>query len=449
MQQPERRGRRLAPDDAVPATPTPSAHPSARPSQPAPQPSKPWWRDGRTWLLLTVTALSLAIGWEWKSACHEEEWSNGSEWRKLCYSDIQALYGTRGAGDGTWPYLETANEYPPLTGLYMHLAGELSHGKQDYLAVSAAGLALLALATTVVLGELLGRDRRVLYWAVAPALAAYAFYNWDLLAVAPTLGAVLAYRKRRYGLAGLLLGLGAAAKLYPAFLAPALGVRILRREDGLGRGGWRFGLGFAAAWLAAHLPFLLLDAHGIAAAYTFQAGREPNYESLWYSAAHIGRLFGWPALAAFNREAVYAWGSLLPFALAVAVSGWASFTRRLDPVAAALIPLFAFLAFNKVQSLQYALWAIPLMAVVPLPRSLKAMAVVADLAVLLTLGHYFALQSATSDPQLFLPAAVAALLRAGVWTACAAWLVREALRGEATPADAPATHPAPAQEAAA
>lgn len=408
--------------------------------QPAFVPEPAWWRDGRTWLLLAITSLTLVVGWQVKAPCHEDPW-DGYQWRKVCYSDVQALYGTRGAADGMWPYVDTPNEYPPLTGLFMHAAGAITDDLQSYLVVSALGLGVLALATTVLLAELVGRDRRLLYWAFAPALAVYAFYNWDLLAIAPTVGALLAFRKGRYGLAGALLAVGASAKLYPAFLAPALGMRILRREGGLGRGGWRFGALFVAAWVAIHAPFAILAPKGILHAYTFQARREPNFETLWYAVGHLGRTFdvGW--LAGFGQEPVYGPASLGLLALAFVASGWASFTRRLDPVAAALIPLLAFLAFNKVQSVQYALWAIPLLVVVPMPRSLKALVVVADLAVLLTLAHYFALYEAVDDPQLFVPAAYAVVFRAGVWTACAAWLVRQAIL--AKPAAAPAVGPAP------
>ena len=424
----------------LPAQADAPAPAAPQPSQPAPPagPVPPWWRDGRVWLLLAITALSLVVGWQWKAQCHERDW-DGYQWREFCYSDVQALYGTRGASDGEWPYLDVDNEYPPVTGLYMHLMAQLTDGRTPYIAASAAGFSLLALVTTVLLAELVGRDRRVLYWAMAPALVLYAFYNWDMLAVAPAVGALLAFRRGHPLAAGLLLGLGASAKLFPAFLAPALGLWILRRDRGLRRDGLSFGLGFAGAWLAIHLPLALLDLDGLVRAYTFQTERGPNFESLWFAVAHLGRTYGSGFLAAFGDKAVYEWGSLVPLAAALAVSGWAAFTRRLDPVAAAVLPVLVFLAVNKVYSVQYTLWAIPLLVVVPVPRTLKALVVVADLAVLLTLGTYFALSGSLADAALFTPVAIAVLFRAGVWAACAGLLVRRAVT--VRPLATPTAHP--------
>lgn len=406
----------------------------------------PWWKDGRTWLLLAITLLALVVGWQWKSVCHDPDWNtwDNGQWRNLCYSDVQALYGSRGAADGMWPYTQTFNEYPPLTGLFMHVMGELSGGqvpaqdvpaaRNQYLLLSALAFGALALLTTVLLGELVGRDRRVLYWAAAPALVVYAFYNWDLLAIAPAVGALLAFRRGHYGVAGALLGLGASAKLYPAFLAPALGLWILREERGLRRGGWAFGLGFVAAWLAVHLPFALLDWHGLLEAYTFQAKRAPNFETVWYALGHLGRTYDNGFLASFNDEPLYSPGGLLPLVAAFGLSGWAAYTRRLDPIAAAAIPVFVFLALNKVYSIQYTLWVIPLLVLVPVPRTLKALAVVADLAVLVTLANYFALWDKVQDGNLYTPVAAAVLFRAGVWIACAYTLARPAFPRRAPPA---------------
>ena len=51
----------------------------------------------------------------------------------------------------------------------------------------------------------------------------HAFTNFDMLATAFAATGTLAWSRRRPALAGVLLGLGAAAKLYPAFfLLPML-----------------------------------------------------------------------------------------------------------------------------------------------------------------------------------------------------------------------------------
>lgn len=379
-------------------------------------------REGRVLLLLAITLLTLQVGWMVKSQCFEMQW-DGSQWRNYCYSDVQALHGTRGAGDGTWPYTETFNEYPVLIGTFMHIVGESTDTRAHYMLASAVGLGALALVVTWLLAQLVP-GRQVLYWAVAPALMLYALYNWDLLAIAPAIGALWAFEKGRPGLAGALLGVGACAKLYPAFMAPALGLALLRRDAGLRRDGWAFGLAFLAIVVAFHLPFLLINAELTLEAYRFQAQRSPNFETFWYSMAHVGREWGWAWMDWFDEEWFYQPASLLAFLAALGVSGWASWTKRLPPVAAACIPVFAFLAFNKVLSMQYTLWAIPLIILCPLPRTLKALVVVADLAVFVSLSQYFALSGALQDGHLFTPAALAAIFRTGVYAAVAWHLTR-------------------------
>ena len=56
----------------------------------------------------------------------------------------------------------------------------------------------------------------------------HAFTNWDLLAVALTTLGMWAWARRRPVLAGVLLGLGVAAKLYPLLLLGALFLLCLR-----------------------------------------------------------------------------------------------------------------------------------------------------------------------------------------------------------------------------
>jgi uncharacterized membrane protein len=64
--------------------------------------------------------------------------------------------------------------------------------------------------------------------AVSPLVLVHAFTNFDTLATACAAAAILAWSRRRPTLAGALLGLGLAAKLYPLFLLGPLLVLCLR-----------------------------------------------------------------------------------------------------------------------------------------------------------------------------------------------------------------------------
>src|SRR5262249_26564579 len=146
-----------------------------------------------------------------------------------CYTDIQQLYPFRGIREHTFPYLHGhlagdqpvggALEYPVLTGLFIWATGLLAHDDAQFLAASALFLAPFGLVTGWLLARLTGR--RAFVWAAAPALAGYAFLNWDLLVTAAFTAAVYAWWRGRPAAAAGLLGVGAALKLYPAFfLAP-------------------------------------------------------------------------------------------------------------------------------------------------------------------------------------------------------------------------------------
>ena len=88
----------------------------------------------------------------------------------------------------------------------------------------------MGLAAAAALAAMALEPRRVLLYAVGPAMILYAFHNWDLLAVGLATLAMYAYIRRADGWAGLLLGLGAATKLYPCAAAPGAGARRLEAE---------------------------------------------------------------------------------------------------------------------------------------------------------------------------------------------------------------------------
>src|SRR6185437_13321021 len=93
-----------------------------------------------------------------------------------------------------------------------------------------------------------GRARRWtgLLVALSPALILSAFINWDLLAMAFTLGALAAWAARRPVVAGLLLGLAVATKFYPVICFVPLFALCLRA--GRLRQFWLTAGSAAAAW---------------------------------------------------------------------------------------------------------------------------------------------------------------------------------------------------------
>ena len=122
--------------------------------------------------------------------------------------------------------------------------------------------------------------RRALWFALAPTLALQAFVNWDLLAVALATAATLAFFRRRDGWAGVLIGLGVAAKLYPGLLLVPFAAERLRgrQPDRAILLWWSAG----AAWLAVNLPFAATGLSGWWEFFRFNGARPADWDSAWY-----------------------------------------------------------------------------------------------------------------------------------------------------------------------
>ena len=100
-----------------------------------------------------------------------------------------------------------------------------------------------------------GRPWDAMGFALSPTLLLAGLVNWDLLAVLFLAGALWAWARGRPLLAGVMVGLGTATKLYPLFLLGAFLVDVLRRRR-LDLGALALA-GAAGAWLLVDLPALL------------------------------------------------------------------------------------------------------------------------------------------------------------------------------------------------
>ena len=319
-----------------------------------------------------------------KAPCESEEWSGTpTPFTHLCYSDIGYLYAGRGFAEGITPYADTAGrypdlEYPVLTGAFAYAAGLVTHALVDqpdvsgipveqigtlpqvqrtsavYFAVTVVGLFACAL---LAIWALAGVHRRrpwdAMLVAASPTLALAGTINWDLLAVALVCGALLAWSRSRPGVAGVLIGLGTAAKLYPVLLLGPLLVLCLRSRR-LPAFGWAL-VGAATAWMAVNLPVYWLSPQGWSAFWSFNADRAGEFGSFWYVLAQAGH--------PVESAAIYR-ASLLVFGLAcVAVAALALLAERRPRLPQlAFLVVAAFLLVNKVYSPQYVLWLLPLAA---------------------------------------------------------------------------------------
>jgi uncharacterized membrane protein len=330
-------------------------------------------------MILAVTVTSALGIWQ-KSSCYEMAWDrvgptpHGPDdyiFTHTCYSDVALLYRERGFQFGAMPYFDKgmsypALEYPVLTGMVMYAMSTLTRlfGSSDAMADSVRffafnavllwGLALLVGWSLIRLAP--NRPWDAMLFATAPALALTATINWDLVVVAMTGVAMVFWARRHPALAGVMLGLGAATKLYSVFLLGPLIVLGLR--TGRLREVARASLAALAAYAVINLPFIIGAYPGWREFFDYNNKRQADFGSIWLvlvEAGHPVRRLNQVSLLLF----------LLGCAIVLALGLLAPVRPRLPQLA--FLVVAAFLLVNKVYSPQYVLWLLPL-AVLAHPR---------------------------------------------------------------------------------
>ncbi|WP_067493817.1 glycosyltransferase family 87 protein [Actinoplanes sp. TFC3] len=342
----------------------------------------PGARRGRFWtaprIIIALVCLTLAFSWVQKSPCQDGDWQKNVQYTRFCYTDVLALYYAEGLNDGKVPYKDHAVEYPVVTGYFMGALGlpvhalgqkypEINQGKWFYNA-NALVLSILAVASAAVILAL--RRRRpwdAAIFALSPILLVTATVNWDFLAIGLAMFGLYAWARRQPLVAGLLLGLGGAAKLWPLFILGPLFVLALRSKR-----MQAFALALGAAvfgWVATNLPVFLLYRESWNRFFELNDTRPVDWGTLWY----IGRFLDskWNSGAA-GDQGPFQWLSdhiptlnHLSYALTVLACAAIGVLCLLAPrrprlSQIAFLVVAAFLIFSKVWSQQYVLWLLPL-----------------------------------------------------------------------------------------
>jgi uncharacterized membrane protein len=368
-------------------------------------------------VMLIIALLFLALGYSTKAACLQTtgtgtadqrvgNWQNQRAYYELCYSDTVPLYTAELLNLGKFPYksswVETDSdgkprkqydgniavrymEYPVLTGIYQYVSMALA---KTYTAltklvsapiiaevvmffnIATFGLALAWLATVWASARLAG-PRRV--WdaalvAASPILIFQVFTNFDALATAFATGALLAWARRKPWLAGALIGLGVAAKLYPLLLfvpLVLLGLRTGRlREVG------KAAIATVLTWLVLNLPIMVLFPRGWSEFFRLNTRRGDDMDSLYNVVKSFTGWGGFDQNLGFWQPptVLNAVSAVLFVSCCIAIT-YVVLTAKQRPrlVQVAFLVVAAFLLTNKVWSPQFSLWLVPL-AVLALPH---------------------------------------------------------------------------------
>jgi len=367
--------------------------------------------------MLIIALVFLALGYSTKAACLQTtgtgtadqrvgNWQNQRAYYELCYSDTVPLYTAELLNLGKFPYksswIETDSdgkprkqydgniavrymEYPVLTGIYQYVSMALA---KTYTAltklvslpviaevvmffnIAAFGLALAWLVTVWASSRLAG-PRRV--WdaalvAASPILIFQVFTNFDALATAFATGALLAWARRKPWLAGALIGLGVAAKLYPLLLfvpMVLLGLRTGRlREVG------KAAIATVLTWLVVNLPIMVLFPRGWSEFFRLNTRRGDDMDSLYNVVKSFTGWGGFDQHLGFWQPptVLNAVSAVLFISCCIAIA-YVVLTAKQRPrlVQVAFLVVAAFLLTNKVWSPQFSLWLVPL-AVLALPH---------------------------------------------------------------------------------
>ena len=435
-------------------------------------------------VMLILALVFLALGYSTKAACLQSTnvgtadqrvavWENNRAYYEFCYSDTVPLYTAELLNLGKFPYKSSWEEkdadgatrvqydgspairymeYPVLTGLYQYVSMALA---KTYTAltkltsvpivaevimffnISAFGLALAWMATVWATTRMAGRriwDAAVV--AGSPILIFHAFTNFDALATACAAGAMLAWARRRPAVAGVLIGIGVALKLYPLLLFVPfviLGLRTGRlREVG------RAAVTAVVTWLVVNLPIMVLFPRGWAEFFILNTRRGDDMDSLY----NVVKSFtGWPGfdydLGFWEPPSVLNAVSALLFVACCAAIAYVGLTAQRRPRLAqlAFLVVAAFLLTNKVWSPQYSLWLVPLAALALPHRRILLAWMTIDALVWIPRMLYLHGEQNMGLPQQFFTTTV--LLRDVAVMALCALVIREIYRPELDPVRQP------------
>lgn len=351
---------------------------------------------------LLMAIVILIGGWLFKAACIQQgpndsggvtlDQGGQRPWIAACYNDAVPLFGSHQLNVGGLPYATSWEdngelrymEYPVVTGYWMWGVAQISRAYVSfaswtgvlpvpldvaaYFTIGAIFLALMylwAVASTAKIARRRIWDTAIM--CLSPLLVVHAFTNWDLLAIGITAGAMLAWARKKPILAGALLGLGAAAKLYPILLLGPLLILCLRAGK---MTAWtRAAVAAAAVWLVINVPVFLSYPQGWYEFVRLNSERPPEYDSWYFIYATLTRSKIWDAAPGADSPTLVNLLSLGLFLLACLAIGWFGLAAQRRPRFAqlAFLVVAAFLLTNKVWSPQYSLWLLPL-AVLALPR---------------------------------------------------------------------------------
>jgi len=300
----------------------------------------------------TLVALALfasLVSFAKFSPCENTGWATPDQYIHACYSDLSALYVSRGLDTNTWPYASDDNsvEYPVITAMVMYGTSFVAKSPASYFNVNIFFLVLLFLATVIVVRKI--RPEFAYLSAIAPAMIASLFINWDLWGIATMMLAIYWFDRKQYLHSALILALSISTKFLPIFLLIPIAF-ILWRDTKLKELVKYVGV-VAATWLAINAPFALTTPTGWWRFFKLNLERGADWGSVWLALQQLG-------LNLTNLNYL----SILLLLIGLTSIAIFLFELKHTPTLAsvAFIVMAAVMVASKVYSPQFVLWLTPL-----------------------------------------------------------------------------------------
>ena len=283
------------------------------------------------------------------SQCENTGWATPDQYIHACYSDLPALYGSRGLDTNAWPYSSDDNsvEYPVITAMVMYATSFAAKSPASYFNVNIFFLILLFIATLIVVRKI--RPEFAYLSAVAPAMIASLFINWDLWGIASMMLAIYWFDRKQYLHSALILALSISTKFLPIFLLIPIAF-ILWRDTKL-KELVKYVAVVAATWLAINAPFALTTPTGWWRFFKLNLERGADWGSIWLALQQLG-------LSLTNLNYL----SILVLLIALTSVAIVLFELKYTPTLAsvAFIVMASVMVASKVYSPQFVLWLTPL-----------------------------------------------------------------------------------------
>ena len=304
----------------------------------------------RTFVVLALFA-SL-ISFAKFSHCENTGWATPDQYIHACYSDLPALFGTRGLDNNAWPYASDENsvEYPVLTGVVMYATSFIANSPVSYFNVNIFFLILLFLATVLIVRKL--RPEFAYIVPVAPAMVASLYINWDLWAIATMMLAIYWFDRKQYTNSALLMAISISTKFLPIFLL--IPIAFILWRDNKVKEAIKYMAVVAGTWIAINAPFALTTPTGWWRFYKLNLERGADWGSVWLALQELGINFT-------NLNYL----SILLLLIALTSIAILLFELKYTPTLAsvAFLVLASVMVASKVYSPQYVLWLTPLAAI--------------------------------------------------------------------------------------